>query len=321
MEKIYYQLNTNNESFLRVSKELEELGITNNKFFLALYNKDLMGINPHDPRLTEKDKIAVITECMNNFWYFVREVVRLPDINGVKQYELHRGNLALNVCARMNLNIFMEAPRLCKNMSVNVLALYEYIFCTDSKLLLIDTYYTDSILNLERINKLKSLLPDYFNIFNIKEINSECDDIKIYYHMCEEELGIRIANSYRIWINDLPYIESNKSIMEKINSTSSNREGCKLKGLPNGVIITCSGGRLDVEEGRYAYSIKEQSIPFDEMIYDNRQILDRYIDNFVNIKFMYNQLGKDEKWKEDAYLTLNKNDEVFRREVLLDWTE
>ena len=37
---------------------------------------------------------------MFNYWYFIREVVRIPDQGGTvssgKQYKLHRANLAMN---------------------------------------------------------------------------------------------------------------------------------------------------------------------------------------------------------------------------------
>lgn len=97
---IYYQMSTTNTSFLEMHYYLRDKGIKNNKFFLILYDKDLAGVDPFDPNLTPIMKQKILRECMSNFWYFIREVVRIKDEGGAagsgKRYKLHRGNLALN---------------------------------------------------------------------------------------------------------------------------------------------------------------------------------------------------------------------------------
>ena len=112
---ITYHMSTTNQSFLDMHYYLKERGIKNNAFFLAIYDTDLIGVNPRDPRLPFEYKKKVMAECYRNFWYFIREVVRIPvqggAVGGGIPYKLTRGNLALNWCCINNINIFLELPR------------------------------------------------------------------------------------------------------------------------------------------------------------------------------------------------------------------
>ena len=68
---------------------------------------------------------------MCNYWYFIREVVRLPGAKGNNPYKLSRANLALNFCMALNLNVFLEIPRQQgKTVSAAIRYLYIYLFGT-----------------------------------------------------------------------------------------------------------------------------------------------------------------------------------------------
>ena len=108
---IYSPKTTKNKSFLDMHHYLKSIGIKNNEFMLALIDPDLENIDPHDPHLNAYYKQKVLRECMCNYWYFLREVVRIPGANGTIRYKLTRANLALNFCMALNLNIFLEIPR------------------------------------------------------------------------------------------------------------------------------------------------------------------------------------------------------------------
>lgn len=69
MQKVYYQMNTKNESFLELHRYLKDIGIKNNKFFLALLDPDLMNVDPHDPRLNSMMKQKILKECINNYFF------------------------------------------------------------------------------------------------------------------------------------------------------------------------------------------------------------------------------------------------------------
>lgn len=108
---IYSHKTTKNKSFLDMHHYLKSIGVKNNEFMLALIDPDLENINPHDPHLNAYYKQKVLRECMCNYWYFIREVVRLPGAKGNNPYKLTRANLALNFCMALNLNVFLEIPR------------------------------------------------------------------------------------------------------------------------------------------------------------------------------------------------------------------
>ena len=73
---------TRNLSFLQTAKDLKILGIKNNVFFLQLFDPALQGIDPHNPHLPEEIQMRIINECLINPWYFLREVVRIPEQGG-----------------------------------------------------------------------------------------------------------------------------------------------------------------------------------------------------------------------------------------------
>ena len=75
-------------------------------------DKDLDGVDPYDPNLPLFMKQKIFIECQRNFFYYIREVIRIQSQGGpYVPYELNRGNLALNFCFTLNLNIYQEQPR------------------------------------------------------------------------------------------------------------------------------------------------------------------------------------------------------------------
>lgn len=66
--QVYYHLETTNQSFLDMHYYLKDKGIKHNAFFLALYDTDLIGVNPRDPNLTYQMKMKILRECMINYW-------------------------------------------------------------------------------------------------------------------------------------------------------------------------------------------------------------------------------------------------------------
>ena len=68
---------TNNTNFLQQFAYLAELGYKTN--ILELHNPELVNIDPYDADLPEFTKKAIIEECKNNIWYFIREVIKTYD--------------------------------------------------------------------------------------------------------------------------------------------------------------------------------------------------------------------------------------------------
>lgn len=163
-KSISYQVNTTNTSFIKMHMMLKSLGIKNNKFFLKLYDKSLMDIDPFDEEnLTLEQQSRIVNEIRKNFWYFIREIVRIPVPGGIKRYEIHRGNLALNYCILKNINTYIELPRQnFKTVSAACAYIWLYNFATsNSEMMLLNKKYEDSKRNLRTIKEIREKLPSY----------------------------------------------------------------------------------------------------------------------------------------------------------------
>ena len=75
MANIIYDISTKNSSFLKMMNTLKRLGVKDNKFFLALYDETLVGVDPYSGNLTNTQKCSILRECKRNPWYFLREIV------------------------------------------------------------------------------------------------------------------------------------------------------------------------------------------------------------------------------------------------------
>lgn len=347
----YYHMETSNKSFLDMHFFLKSKGIKNNKFFLLLHDPDLAGVNPRDPRLNEMMKRKVLREVSINFWYFIREVVRIPDqggtVAGGKPYELHRGNLALNYGFILNWNMFLELPRQ-HGKTISALCWYLWVYnfgTTNSEMMFMNKKHDDSKLNLQRLKDIRSALPEYLRLDKIytpdgkvKQMPGNVESITnpINNNKISTKPGARNkANANSIgrgctmpihWYDEYAFILHNKIIYGAATpafSTASNN--AKRNGAPYGILITTTPGDLTTDEGIDAYETKNMATPFNEQVYDftmdelNQYILSNKDSSFVYIRFTYKQLGRDEEYFKQMCIDLKKDWPTIRREVLLEW--
>ena len=347
---VYFHMSTTNKSFLEVHNYLKDSGIENNKFMLALLDPDLARIDPFDPLLNKTMKTKVLRECLYNPWYFFREVVRIPDSgqsNGVK-FQLNRGNLALLFCLMLNLNTFEEQPRQT-GKTISSLTWYLYLFnfgTANAEMSFLNKKLDDSKLNLQRIREIRDLLPSYLKmdtIFapdgskvkgknNVETLSHPINNNRIR-TVASARNKVAAASLMRgrttpiIYIDEYAFIQYNSIIYTNMvpafNTASSN---ARRNGTPYGILITTTPGMLTTDEGIEAYSLKESATPFSERWYDlsREQIYDivgsNTNSNFVYIKYNYQQLGKSEQWFKDLCITMRKDWDAIRREVLLEWS-
>jgi hypothetical protein len=150
---------TRNKSFLMTYLELESLGIQNCKFFLKLYDRDLVGVNPRDPNLDRRTMAKILLEIESNPWYYYREVVRIP-VPGKKSgvpFRLHRGNLAILWCLHNSISATVVLPRQnFKSISSCCYYQYQFDFGTESStFLFMNKQLADSVLNLKRVRDIR----------------------------------------------------------------------------------------------------------------------------------------------------------------------
>lgn len=347
---IYYHMSTTNKSFLEMHKYLEDSGIQNNKFMLALLDPDLASIDPYDPNLSRQMKTKVLRECLYNPWYFFREIVRIPDsgqASGVK-FELSRGNLALLFCLMMNLNSFLELPRQC-GKTISSLCWYLYLFnfgTANAEMSFLNKKLDDSKLNLQRLREIRDLLPSYLKMDqafapdgsrvkgknNVETLQHPVNSNKVR-TVPSARNKVAAASLMRgrttpiIYIDEYGFIPYNSIIYTNMvpafNTASQN---AKRNGSPYGMLITTTPGMLTTDEGVEAFTLKESATPFSERWYDltKEQIYDivgsNTNSNFVYIKYTYPQLGKSEEWFRNICILMRKDWDGIRREVLLEWS-
>ena len=349
---IYYQMSTTNKSFLDMHHYLKSTGIKNNRFFLVLLDPDLAGINPRDKRLNGFMKQKVLRECMQNYWYFLREVVRIPeqggDASGGMQYKLHRGNLALNFCLVYNWNTFTELPRQHgKTIAIVIRMLWEFLYgTTNSASIFVNKKFDDSKENLQRMKDIRSALPSYLQLNEIysadgKKIKNK-DSVETLEHpvngnkiktlasarnkVAANSLG-RGLTLPRIWFDEFAFIPYNKIIyLASTPAYKTASMNAKRNGAPYGIIITTTPGDMTTDEGEYAFFMKEAATEFSELWYDmspekiNNIINANTSSNFVHIRYTYQQLGSTEAWFKEIVVEMQKDWSAIRREVLLEWS-
>lgn len=348
-QKLYYQLETSNQSFLDMHYFLKDIGIQNNKYFLVLYDSDLAGVNPRDPNLSLVLKQKILRECMINFWYFAREVVRIPDQGnpqGVK-YQLHRGNLALNFGFLMNWNIFLELPR--QNFkTVSALVYYLWVFnyaTSNSEMMFMNKKHEDSKRNLQTLKNLRDMLPSYLQLnaqfgMDGKRLKVR-DSVETLEHSSNKN-NIRTMASARNkqsaqslgrgctqpiqWYDEhafIPYVSEIYSSATPAYSRAAHN--ARVNNAPYGILITTTPGFKTEDSGLESWQTKEDATKFIENHYDwtyqrLNELLNRNTNSkFVHMRFSYQQLGRDEEYFRDMVRELKGKWADIRREILLEW--
>ena len=349
--RVYYQMTTTNQSFLDVHYFLKETGIKNNKFMLVLLDPDLAGIDPHDKRLSPVMQQKVLRECLNNYWYFLREVVRIPDAGGLgggAKYKLSRGNLALNFCMTLNLNIFLELPRQ-QGKTMSALCRYLYLFnfgTTHSEIAFLNKRLEDSKLNLQRLKELREALPTYLRMDHFTtpdgKVIKATNTVQSLSHLTNGNRikAIASANSKvaaasllrgktipLLYWDEFAFMPHNEvAYLNGVPAYKTAADISKANGAPYGMLITTTPGFLTTEEGRVAYEFKTAATPFSELWYnmDYNSLMTLINANasssFVYIRYTYQELGKSEEWFMEQCRDMKMKWPDIRREIMLEWS-
>lgn len=350
--RIYYQMSTRNISFIKMHQYLKAIGIKNNKFMLALLDPDLASIDPHDPNLNSYYKSKVLAECMANFWYFIREVCRVPDQGGSGKgipFELHRGNMALFFCSIYNMNIFLELSRQ-QGKTLATCARYLHLFnfgTSNATIAFLHKALDGSKDNLQTLKNLRECLPTYLRMDQqfrrdgkkarasdtILRLEHAVNRNKIITVPCARNKTaaqnlLRGKSIPLLWGDEWGFSPYNETIyLNTVPAFKRAADNSRQNGAPYGIIFTTTPGFLTSSEGIFAYQMKEDAVPFSESWYDKsyQQIMEIMDSNtkstFVYIKFSYSQLGRTEQWFKEICKTMNNKWEDIRREVLLEWSQ
>ena len=345
---IYYQMNTKNKSFLDMHYYLKARGINNNRFHLLLFDKDLENVDPFDMSLPIYMKQKIFVECQRNFFYYIREVVRVQSQGGAPvRYKLDRGNLALNFCFTLNLNIYEEQPRQTgKTVGTEVWYSWVYNFGSrNGSMIFLNKKHDDAKRNLGDVKQLLEMLPSYLRFdqaFGIdgKKLKAK-NTVQYVQHKINfnkiEAIPMATNRSSAIsllrgrtitncWLDESAFFKFlEESLQNAMPALSRAFANCKANGAPHGLCLTSTPGFLSTEEGRYMYDLKCNMTPFSELWYDKSlSELTNIIDSneksiFVYIRTTYQQLGYSEDWLKARIKEQNQKWTDIRREFLLEW--
>lgn len=350
---IYIHKETTNQSFLDMHYYLRTKGIANNSFFLALYDPDLRGVDPRDPNLPTYMKAKIMIECKRNYWYFLREVVRIPDQGGDpkkgKRFKLDRASLAINYLFILCFNIFAEEPRQ-HGKTTTAVCRYLWIYnfgTTNSEIMFMHKDHSGSKDNLKKLKAIRDALPSYLRMSSADGVNGKKLKVPNTVQMIEHPYNknkIKTFASARSraaannlgrgatmpfqYYDEFAFMLYNKEVyLAAVPAFSTASKNAKQNGAPYGILITTTPGDLLTEQGSYAYEIRNNATVWNELYYDYtyEQMVNlrdcNKRSNFFLVSYTYQQLGSGPDYFNRMVIEMNRSWPDIRREVMLEWAE
>lgn len=275
---------TTNTSYLRSSALLRDMGVKNHKFMLALHNKNLVGIDPHDPNLSPVQMMAIYQECYSNFWYFVREVVRVPgsSIEMPLPYLANRANLCLHwLYVQHIFTILTQIRQTGKSFGVAIPHLWQ-MHVRNRKSTIIGLT-KDMSLRSSHLSLMKSL-DEEFPIFirqrqesdvantEIINISRLSNKMVMFVPAKSPKQADRVGRGHvagSAWVDEGPYVSNLQiSLAAMFAATNKARQTAFLKKEAYCNVLTSTVGDLAEKEGEFYFKLTQNSAEFTEHMYD-----------------------------------------------------
>jgi hypothetical protein len=341
------QHNTQNKTFLRISKVLKMMGIKNNHFMLCLFDPVLMHVDPHDYKsITPEIATRIFLECRRNVWYYLREVVRIPVSGGESiPYELTRGNLALTWLYYNDLDVGLVQPRQTgKTIGTQSIMAHQMYF--QGYNFDIAMYTKDQSLLQDNVMRLKDIRDAHPPYLIEKDASGKDKDAKegvTYTALKNRYLTFVNSNNERdayklgrgatvptahideiayfnyIWITFPSIIASN---------TRAAEDAARL-GKRCANIYTTTAGRTDTQSGMFTLKLFDSGMKFTEKLYDckDKAHLHEVVTKqskkgkkLVFATFSHRQLGKTDEWLRVVIIRTEANSaDDIERDYLNIW--
>lgn len=336
---------TTNETFLRQAKVYKDMGVKNWMWPLALLQPALQGVDPFSPDLTLEQKNMIGMECRSNPWYFFREVVRIPPVAGPHPipFKANRGNLALIWLHLNNIDVALIQPRQTgKSVSTDTLMVYlMFIAASNTKINMITKDDTLRKANVERLKKIRDLLPKY--LVNLTKRDSD-NQTELTCKAYENTYVTGVAQNSESTANNLgrgltspvghidegPFINFiGTTLPAALASGTAAREEAESYNRPYGNIFTTTAGKKDDRDGRFMYDFIHGGATWTEHFYDakHKRELQEMIKKgcsgnklLVNATFSHRQLGKTDEWLWKAIAEAGASGEAADRDFFNVWT-
>ena len=337
-----YDVHTSNKSFVRYVALLRKMGVKNAYFCLALLHPELQGVDPHDPNLDEQTKVKVWRECMENPWYFIREVIRIK-AGDMIPYIANRGNMALMWLFLNHIDMFLIQPRQTgKSVGADCLMLWLIYFgCYNVDIQLITK---DAKLRTDNILRLKAMrdgIPQWLVLHskgdpdNTEEIGYEARKMRYIAKVPRasatdaEKVG-RGATSPILQFDEAPFINHiGITLPSAMGSSTRARENARRLGAPYGVLYTTTAGKIDSRDGRFVYDMLQGAATWNERYMDagsqeqlEQMIMDHCTGDvpLMNVTMSHRQLGYTDEWLWETMARNKAYGEIAERDYMNRWT-
>lgn len=335
-----------NTSWVEQCAKYKLMGVKNYYFPLTLLQPHLRGYDPHDPDLPEDIQLAMLLECANNPWYFLREVFRVPANSGGGSGPLlaNRGNIAMFWCFFNAFITYVQQIRQTgKTLNSRALVLlFHNVMAKGSQHIL----FTKGDLRKEEIKNYKAmrnLLPKWLWYLHPKDADNQHEfttlsrgnRTKTYIPQGDPESANEVGRGTSptfVLVDEppfLPYAEI--SIPSLIAATTATFDEAKAKGAIHGIIYTTTAGDLSTDSGKYVYdNIKKVGMYFSEMLFDcedRKAAVAMILANsrgsavpYVDISFSHRQLGYTDEWLREKIASTPASRDKIKRDFLGQWT-
>lgn len=335
---------TSNESFLKLVALYKKMGIKNSDFCLALFQKELQGVDPFDPNLDAATITRIQLEAKYNPWYYFREIARIPPTSGNNpiQFRANRGNIALFWSFFNHIDFGLLQPRQTgKSVSTDVLMtgmMYVWGENTVINLITKDTKLKNA--NIERLKIMMDLLPKYLHEKDYSDVDNQ-----------DMMTCIRLGNKYKssvgrndkiaadklgrgltvpiMHFDELAYINLIEySLPVALASGSAARDEARDAGQPYGNVFTTTAGNITTRDGEFAHKFLTGGAPWTEAYFDlgDQATLQKVIEKTSSEKpliygsFNHRQLGRTDEWLFRTLRESAQYGEIADRDYFNIWT-
>lgn len=339
-------LKTKNASFIRMASVLRSMGVKNHAFLLALHDKTLQGVDPFDyTKLTLEQQLRIALECKNNYWYFFREIVRVPAVGDdiTTSFECNRGNIAL-IWLFFNhiMQILIQPRQTGKSFGTDcIMVLLLNIVCANTKINLLTKDDTLRRANIQRLKDISAELPIYLqqkgptDLNNTEEITVNSLGNRYTTHVPQmspkKAIGLGRGLTTSIFHIDESPFQTNIAIAlpAALAAMGAAIDKSAAAGAPYGTILTTTAGKKDDKDGRFIYNMMMESATWTEKFLDAKDLKD--LESMicrnsrggvprVSSVFNHRQLGKTDAWLRRKLQDSVSTGEDADRDFFNRWT-
>lgn len=336
---------TTNRSFVRLAALYKQMGIKNHLFILALLNPELQGVDPFSPDLTIEQQAAIAVECKQNFWYYAREIARVPgSANGrVIRFIANRGNISMFWLYLNHITLILTQIRQTgKSFSSDVLSTWLLnIACVNTTINLLTKDDTLRAANLERLKALSDELPYYLrqrnknDVSNTEELTVNALKNRYSGHLPNKspKMALNVGRgltSPNFLIDEVAFLSNiGISLPAALAGGTNARVVAKENGDPYGTIMTTTAGKKDDRDGKFAFQLVSNSAPWSEKLLDAKDLdtLELLVRKSspngelrVCCTFNHRQLGYTDEWLKRTLEEAIVSGEAADRDFFNIWT-